>query len=175
MKKYPLTLVIVTAALIAILIAACSSHPSRESSAEVTRLQTPISFHLVTEHSGSGTVEVLIPDSSRPVVYEATPAMTITDVTAIGWGQSRSITILDGSRTEHDSPTIDIAMTTEDARQFAALTSANMGKSLLIMWGNDPLAAPRIREAITTGNVCWDVSSNQHDIAERHMREVSHK
>ena len=171
MKTYNLALIFAIAAL----ISACSPGAPRDTSGTHTHLPTPISFHLVTDQSGHGTAEVALPGTSGPVLYDSTPAMTITSVTAISWGISRSISILDGKRTERDAPTIDITMNEVDARDFETLTSANVGKSLLIMWGNDPLAAPRIREAITSGNVCWNVESNQHDIAERHLKELNQK
>jgi len=47
--------------------------------------------------------------------------------------------------------TLAVALKTEDAKQFAALTERSIDKRLLVMLGDSPLSAPTVRSTIEGG------------------------
>jgi hypothetical protein len=65
------------------------------------------------------------------------------------------------ARFEPDHREISVLLTDEGGRKFAALTAANIGRRLAIVWNGRVLSAPVIRDAITSRQVM--ITSNLRD------------
>jgi predicted Ser/Thr protein kinase len=118
-----------------------------------------LQFRLVADDADAATpVDVMMESRGNGT---SVPRRVLRTVLLDGSAVARAGFVLE----TNDHRTIGVELTTEGARQFGAITAANINRQLAIVSGGRVLSAPIIRTAITEGEL--QISGNM-SAAERH-------
>ncbi len=121
-----------------------------EPSAKISPPTSPLQFRLVADDANiAAPVDVMMESRRDGTVV---PHRVLRTVLLDGSAVARAGIVLE----TNDHRTIGVELTAEGARQFAAITAANIGRQLAIVSNERVLSAPIIRTAITGGKLRID-------------------
>ena len=121
-----------------VLLAGCR----RESS---NRASVPLSFYVVSDQKIEGGRFIDTPDFPKLGYIAGTPDLVVTRLESVALDVSPPFS--------ETRPAVSIAMCSQDAPSFTALTERAIDKKLLLMQGDTPLIAPRVKARIPSASL----------------------
>ena len=109
------------------------------------RNPVPLSFYIVSDHKIEGGRFIDTPDFPKLGYIAGTPDLVVKRLESVALDVTPPFS--------ETRPAVSIAMCPADAPSFAALTERAIDKKLLLMQGDTPLMAPRVKARIPTASL----------------------
>jgi hypothetical protein len=109
------------------------------------RTAVPLSFYVVSDHKIEGGRFIDTPDFPKLGYIAATPDLVVKRLESVALDVSPPFS--------ETRPAVSIAMGSQDALSFTALTERAIEKKLLLMQGDTPLIAPRVKARSQTASL----------------------
>ena len=93
--------------------------------------------------------------------YISQPALVVTNLQSVENDTAHSISYFEGKRSDKFSPALLITMHPVDATRFSEVAGQHIGSRILLMLGDMPLIAPRVRSPIASPSVQLVLDQNR--------------
>ena len=115
--------------------------------------ESALRFYVVSDKPVGGGRYIDTPDCPKLGYISSKPDLVITHLESVSTNTWQIYRRADGKTSVETRPAIQIQMLAPDTKQFAELTRHNIGRQILITFGDRPLTAPTIAAPIESGNV----------------------